>query len=43
LVGEDSGILINIINKKKIGDTIEVKIWRDGKETSVKVILEKRQ
>lgn len=43
LAGQDSGELINIINKKKIGDTVEVKIWRDGKEASVGVKLEKRQ
>ena len=34
--------LINIINKKKIGDTIEVKIWRDGEELVKGVRLEKR-
>lgn len=34
--------LINIVNKKKIGDTIEVKIWRDGQEMSKGVRLEKR-
>ncbi len=41
---EDSGEngLIQIINKKKIGDTIEVKVWRDGKESSLGVRLEKR-
>lgn len=43
LAGKESNGLINIINKKKIGDTIEVKIWRDGKERSVGVRLEKRQ
>ena len=43
LAGQDSGVVINIINKKKIGDTIEVKIWREGKETGVSVKLEKRQ
>jgi len=43
LAEQDSGELINIINKKKIGDTIEVKIWRDGKEASIGVKLEKRQ
>ncbi len=43
MAGQDSGALINIINTKKIGDTIEIKIWREGKETSVPVKLEKRQ
>jgi len=34
--------LVNLINKKKIGDTIEVKIWRDNKEMTKGVRLEKR-
>jgi len=38
----ENASLINIINKKKIGDTIEVKIWRDGQEMVKGVRLEKR-
>ncbi len=38
----ESTSLINLINKKKIGDTIEVKIWRDGQEMVKGVRLEKR-
>ncbi len=42
-IGEDeSTSLVNVINKKKIGDTIEVKIWRDGQELTKGVRLEKR-
>ena len=42
-IGEDeSTSLVNLINKKKIGDTIEVKIWRDGQELTKGVRLEKR-
>ena len=37
-----NGDLINIINKKKIGDIIEVKIWRDKTEKTVRVTLEKK-
>ena len=39
---EDESSLVKIINKKKIGDTVEVKIWREGKEMMVGVRLEKR-
>lgn len=34
--------LVTIINKKKIGETVEIKIWRDGKEISMGIKLEKR-
>ena len=34
--------LIELINKRKIGDKVEIKLWRDGKEQSVTVTLEKR-
>lgn len=43
LSGVDSGVLIGIVNRKRIGDAIEIKIWRDGVEKSVKVKLEKRE
>jgi len=42
-LGENgNGDLINIINKKKIGDTVEVRIWRDKIEKIVTVTLEKK-
>lgn len=34
--------LATYVNNKKIGENVEVKIWRDGKEVSVKVRLEKK-
>ncbi|MFA5828271.1 MAG: trypsin-like peptidase domain-containing protein [Candidatus Shapirobacteria bacterium] len=34
--------LVSIINKKKIGDSVDLKIWRDDKEMNLKVKLEKR-
>ena len=34
--------LITIINKKKIGESVDIKIWRNGKEVIAKVTLEKR-
>ena len=39
---EKDGTLISILNKKKIGDTIPVKIWRENKEGEVVVKLEKK-
>lgn len=39
---EDTSIA-GIINKKKIGDTLKVKYFRDNKETEVEVKLEKRE
>lgn len=39
---EEDNQLINIINQKKIGDTVEVVIWRDGQEQTKGVRLEKR-
>jgi len=35
--------LATFINKKKIGDSVSVKIWRDNKEQEVTVKLEKKQ
>ncbi len=35
--------LATIINKKKIGETVEVKLWREGEEKTVKVVLEKKE
>lgn len=39
---ENNASVVTIINKKKIGDTITVKLFRDNKEQSVNVKLEKR-
>lgn len=35
--------LANYINKKKIGDTVTVKVWRDNKDITLTVKLEKRK
>jgi len=35
-------VLATYINKKKIGDSVDLKIWRDKKEIEVKVVLEKK-
>jgi len=35
----DSNDLAKIIGKKKVGDTVELTVWRNEKEISVKVIL----
>ncbi len=40
---ESSTTLSSLINNKKIGDTVVVKYWRDGKAGEVKVKLEKRK
>jgi serine protease Do len=42
LMDSDNGDLVKVINKKKIGDVIEVKIWRENKEKTVSIILEKK-
>lgn len=39
---DDENSLTEIVNKKKIGDTIRVKLWRDGEDMTVDVKLEKR-
>lgn len=39
----DNGDLVKIINTKKIGDSIEVKVWRNKVEQIMKVVLEKKQ
>ena len=38
----DNGDLVKIINKKKIGDVVELKFWRNKEEKTVSVILEKK-
>lgn len=43
LVDEKNTTLANLINNKKIGDSIAIKLWREGKEISLSVKLEKRQ
>ena len=40
---EKNTSLATIVNKKKIGDTVKVKVWREGKESEVGVRLEKRE
>lgn len=35
--GEDN--LANLIAEKKVGDTVSIKIWRDGKTVDLKVVL----
>lgn len=39
LVDDEAG-LAKIVNQKKIGDTMEIKIWRNGEEITIKVKLE---
>lgn len=39
----DSGDLVKIINTKKIGDVVVLKYYRDNKEQTVNIKLEKRQ
>jgi serine protease Do len=43
LTESDNGDLVKIINKKKIGDVVTLKYFRDNKEQVVSVILEKKQ
>ena len=42
MVDEKDITLVELINKKKIGETVKVKIWREGKEETFDVVLEKR-
>lgn len=39
-IEDKDGGLVKIINSKKIGDTVEVEIWRNGKVDKIKVKLE---
>lgn len=39
---EKDNSIINIINKKKIGDSVNMRVWREDKEIELKIILEKR-
>ena len=43
LADEKNTSLATLINKKKIGDSVKLKIWRDGKEMEMNVKLEKRK
>lgn len=42
LTDSDNADVIKILNKKKIGDVIEIKFWRENKEKTVSVTLEKK-
>ncbi len=42
LADDKNTVLATYINNKKIGDTVTVKVWRDKKEETVQVRLEKR-
>jgi serine protease Do len=42
-LSDEKNVLSNIINKKKIGETIKMKVYRDDKEMEVSVKLEKRK
>ncbi len=39
-VREDEGGLAKLISTKKVGDQIELVVWRDGKEIETRVVLE---
>jgi len=41
-LGEDQSGLAKIINQKKIGEEIEIKLWRDGEEKTLKFRLQGR-
>ena len=43
LIDSDNGDLVKAINKKKIGDVVEVKIYRDKSEQIINVTLEKKE
>jgi len=42
LADDKNTVLATYINKKKIGDNVSVKIWRDKEEITLKVVLEKK-
>jgi serine protease Do len=43
LADEKNTSLATLINQKKVGDTISLKVWRDDKQQSISVKLEKRK
>lgn len=40
---EENGGLANIIDKKKVGDTVKIKLWRNGAESEVVAVLEQQE
>ena len=42
LTDSDNADLVKIVNTKKIGDVIQIKLWRGDKEKTVSVTLEKK-
>jgi len=43
LTDSDNGDLVKVINKKKIGQIVDLKIWRDKHEQIINVMLEKKE
>lgn len=43
LIDSDNGDLVKVVNKKKIGDVVEVKVYRDKTEQIINVTLEKKE
>lgn len=43
LADEKNASLANMINRKKIGETVSLKVWREDKELALSVKLEKRK
>jgi S1-C subfamily serine protease len=43
LIDSDNGDLVKVVNKKKIGDVVEVKVYRDKTEQTINVTLEKKE
>jgi len=42
IIEDEVNSIASIINKKKIGDKLKIKYYRDNKETDIEVILEKK-
>lgn len=42
-IADTTNGLADIINKKKVGDQIKIKYWRDGKTTEVSAALKESQ
>lgn len=40
-IDEEKGGLAALVNKKKVGETVDVEIWRDEKSQTIKVTLDK--
>jgi S1-C subfamily serine protease len=43
LDSSDNSALVKTINKKKIGQMVKLKIWREKAEKEIEILLEKRQ